>query len=507
MKVLKKISIVLALFFVAIVPTAMVKADAAVTPLLGTPTGYTQASDVDYTTSGSYIVNWGAREEDCKFLSTYAESFYTGNYTYASLSQKKGGTSKSDAPKSNLYSALKTLMKDNHKKETSYSATRDLYKYTDCVNSNSNKISSFYSGKELSGTWDSGKTWNREHTWPNSKGLGGNDENDIMMLRPTWVQENSSRGNTAYGQSSGYYDPNGEGDGKVNLRGDCARIVLYVYVRWGNTNSMWGNSGVMESVDVLLQWMEEDPVDTWEMGRNDAVQSITGTRNVFVDYPEFAWQLFGEVIPENMSTPSGMANNGQGGNTGGNDSSSDVHEHKWSDWTVVTQPTETQEGSQKRVCACGEEEWETIAKLENGGSSDNTHEHNYSKWITVKEATETENGEKRRTCLSCGETDVVTVFPNGDEHRFTDWEIVKEATETERGFKSRTCTDENCGYHDMEVIPKLESNPNTSDSESGFDSNSLTAVGCESAIISGSSLISVAIFLGCAIVCKKGKKE
>ena len=72
----------------------------------------------------------------------------------------------------------------------------------------------------------------------------------------------------------------------------------------------------------LLAWMEEDPVDTWEMGRNDAVQSITGTRNVFVDYPEYAWLLFGREIPSDMTTPSGEAAGGNGnqggsGNQGG----------------------------------------------------------------------------------------------------------------------------------------------------------------------------------------------
>ena len=42
------------------------------------------------------------------------------------------------------------------------------------------------------------------------------------------------------------------------------------------------------------------------MGRNDSVQSITGVSNVFVDYPEYAWLLFGQEVPE-MVTPSGKA--------------------------------------------------------------------------------------------------------------------------------------------------------------------------------------------------------
>ena len=56
---------------------------------------------------------------------------------------------------------------------------------------------------------------------------------------------------------------------------------------------------------MLLAWIEEDPVDTWELGRNDSVESILGFRNVFVDYPELAFDLFEEPVPANMQTPSG----------------------------------------------------------------------------------------------------------------------------------------------------------------------------------------------------------
>jgi hypothetical protein len=130
-----------------------------------------------------------------------------------------------------------------------------------------------------------------------------------MMLRPTSSSVNSSRGNNAYGASAGFYDPNEVTNGRLNLHGDVARIFLYVYVRWGNTANPWGTEGVIESKDVLLRWMEEDPVDTWEMGRNDSVESITGTRNVFVDYPELAFALFDAELPTTMTTPSGEAIN------------------------------------------------------------------------------------------------------------------------------------------------------------------------------------------------------
>ena len=271
------------------------------------------AATVDYVYSGKYVYNWGERDEPATFLSPMAEDFYAdNNVTYQRLASYSGSSTVSSVPYSALFSQLHELMYDNLDNPTSYDATRDLFKYTDCENSGGS-ISSFYSGKAIGPSWDGGKTWNREHVWPNSKSNGGSNSNtqretDIMMLRPASVSENSSRSNTAYGEGSKFYDPNELGQ---NVRGDAARIVLYVYVCWGGSDKhdgaldyMWGSSGVMESKDVLLKWMEEDPVDTWELGRNDSVEAITGTRNVFVDYPELAFLLFNEDVPDNYDTPS-----------------------------------------------------------------------------------------------------------------------------------------------------------------------------------------------------------
>lgn len=272
------------------------------------------ADYVDYAYSGDYIYNWGERGEIATFLSQNAESFYKENNTsYELLSALSGSSSESGVPSSALYKELHDLMESNHSYETSYNATKSLFQYTDCEN-NGGEISSFYSGTPIGPTWNGG--WNREHTWPNSKGdASGNGENDLMMLRPTSTSENSSRGNTAYGQSSGYYNPNSESNGKYDLRGDVARIVLYVYVRWECTNTgssynpdgIFGTDGVIESKEVMLDWIEQDPVDTWELGRNDSAESILGTRNVFVDYPELAFILYNEEIPTDYTTPSGNA--------------------------------------------------------------------------------------------------------------------------------------------------------------------------------------------------------
>ncbi len=268
------------------------------------PTGWTHGSHVISKRVDGHLCNWGVRGETALFLSNDALDFYADNewgvgrsWGYFAISDYAGGSGTEDATDSPLYAFLHDFLAGKQTHVTTYGETRGLYRYTDCMANQADFISSFYSGRKLNGAWDNAATWNREHTWPNSKSTG-QQENDIMMLRPTSVKENSSRGNLAFGESSGYYNPNSESDGRFDLRGDCARICLYCYVRYPeNAGNMWGQSGVMESLDLLLDWMAQDPVDTWEMGRNDAVEDITGVRNVFVDYPELAWALFGQEVP------------------------------------------------------------------------------------------------------------------------------------------------------------------------------------------------------------------
>ncbi len=366
MKVFTKVTLALALLACISAPVFSATASAA------EPTGYTDPSEVTYNKSGSYIYNWGVRGEESTFLSTYAQSFYEGSYVYSVLSDKAGGTAQADAPSSELYASLQTLMKSKQTEETTYGETRYQYCYTDCEGGGG-AISCFYTQKDIGPDWDQGKTWNREHTWPNSKGDdSGNGENDIMMLRPADSSTNSSRGNKAYGEgdSKTFYDPDQDLPEGSSVRGDCARITLYVYTRWGNTRSMWGASGVIESLNILLKWMEEDPVDTWEMGRNDAVQAITGTRNVFVDYPEYAWLLFGKEIPSDMVTPSGEAKKGSvdplppDSSVEEPDSSIGKHEHTYGEWETTREPTEEKEGLRQRKCTlCGAPEFDKIPKL------------------------------------------------------------------------------------------------------------------------------------------------
>ena len=260
---------------------------------------YVYGSYEDFT---NVIYNWGMRGATATFLSPNAEDYYEAKGTsYEELAALAGSTD-DDATDSALYAELKTLMTEAMT-EIDYDDARGLLAFTDCE-MRGQTISCFYSAGPIGPEWDGGNTWNREHIWPQSK-INDNADEDIMMLRPANSKLNSGRGNKPYGDSTGYYVPNGNfGDAGYDIRGDVARTLLYGYIRWDNTEYMWGTNGVIESVEVLLAWMAADPVDTWEMGRNDAIESINGCRNVFVDYPELAFELFEQESPEDMATPS-----------------------------------------------------------------------------------------------------------------------------------------------------------------------------------------------------------
>jgi endonuclease I len=306
MRKLLSFMLVLVLVLTPLVSNAAPSSSFITTP----PTGYDSADDVRYVTASvsgrTVITNWGARGETCVFLTRYVDSYYTDSYN--TMAGWTGGTSTSNVTSSQMYKELKELMTDSHEFYTYYDGNknvRNFYKYTDCVSNDTSKVALIYRGGLVSSAWDGGNTWNQEHCAPQSiLNKVSQPTGDIMHLRPSNPSENSSRGNKTYGTKSGNYDPG------ISVRGDCARMMLYMHVRWG-TNL----TSLIESVDLMLQWMKDDPVDTWEMARNDSVQSITGVRNVFVDYPELAFLMFSKSVPQDMTTPSGYAKNGTGSTT------------------------------------------------------------------------------------------------------------------------------------------------------------------------------------------------
>ena len=265
--------------------------------------------------------NSGVRGEICLSLDgTGAAAYYSGENSYEKLSSLAEGE---------LLASLRSLMTSTHKYKSSYAESRDLATKTDCEGGDGKIVLLYTSSKvEFSDFIGSGSIgWNREHVWP--KSLGGFDNSgagaDLHHVRPDDVTTNAKRGNLKFGNVSsgaevkgsslvsgalGGYSAGGYFEPLDNVKGDVARICLYVYVRYGGELSKCSSiTNVFESVDVLLEWCESDPVDTWEMGRNEVVGKIQGNRNVFIDYPEYAFLLFGREVPADMTTPSGMAKN------------------------------------------------------------------------------------------------------------------------------------------------------------------------------------------------------
>ena len=247
-------------------------------------------------------------------------AYYTGNYTYANLIALTN-----DA----LFGRINTLMGSTCllKSGYSYDKLRDQYVNVDRDLNTQDNIISYYDGSSFEGTWDSGDTWNREHTWPQSKGARtGPISYDMQSVRPANKSVNSSRGNKGYGEGSKYYDPNeitisNTAYKSTNLgtyRGDCARVIMYDYLVYGlagsyknalcsntaqllekiGSNPVKSDSIVFESLRIMLKWHMQDPPSLTEMVRNDGAQKYQGNRNPLIDYPELAIQVFLEDMKE-----------------------------------------------------------------------------------------------------------------------------------------------------------------------------------------------------------------
>ena len=239
-------------------------------------------------------------------------AYYTGDYTYDALIDLSG-----DA----LFGRLNKLMGNTCRIASgfSYDKLRNNYVNVDRDLNKDGNIIGYYNGVSFKAVWDSGKTWNREHTWPQSKGANKSTSmgHDMQSVRPTQTSVNSSRGNDAYGEGSSYYDPDKDVSisnphyKKTNLgtyRGDAARVILYDYLVYGeaggNKNALYngnaqllsklGGSGVFESIHVLLKWHMQDPPSLTEMVRNDGAQDYQGNRNPIIDYPELAIEIFSD---------------------------------------------------------------------------------------------------------------------------------------------------------------------------------------------------------------------
>jgi endonuclease I len=186
----------------------------------------------------------------------------------------------------------------------------------------------YYLGSDQCGSYSNeGDCYNREHSWPSS---WFNDQStprtDLHHIFPTDGYVNNRRSNNAFGEvrSASWTSRNGSKLGNCKTsgftgtvfepideyKGDFARAIMYMSVRYYSEDSGWGSSDMTTkseikpwAINMLLRWNEQDPVSQKEIDRNNVIyRDYQHNRNPFVDHPEYArmiWDPTWNTIEEN----------------------------------------------------------------------------------------------------------------------------------------------------------------------------------------------------------------
>ncbi|WP_073087350.1 endonuclease [Winogradskyella jejuensis] len=254
---------------------------------------------------------------------------------YSSLNGKSG---------QDLRDAVQVIIADPNEVRThSYADVFNILKIADQNPENSNQVWLVYTeeGRSKLDQQNSGIStgkWNREHTFPRSRG-GFNDwddfddeatginvfittnadslrhaNSDAHALRAADASENSRRSNANYSNNfsttSGLREYNGpanvdpaNGIG-ISFRGDVARSVLFLDLRYNGLDVVSGfpnsndsnDDGTLGNLDVLLQWHEDDTPDDYEMNRNNVVYEWQRNRNPLIDLPDLVDYIWGDKV-------------------------------------------------------------------------------------------------------------------------------------------------------------------------------------------------------------------
>lgn len=226
----------------------------------------------------------------------------------------------------------------------SYDGLIDAYKKTDTrpdgyVRDWYSNATSYRHGTDTGGYKKEGDSYNREHTVPQSWFNEAKPmKSDIVHVVPTDGYVNNRRssypfgevGSVTYASKNGYcklgscvtsgysgtvFEPNDE------IKGDIARIYFYMVTCYEDRAISWGHSvfsnnkaqGLEQwTLDMMMRWSKQDPVDEVEKARNNAVQEVQGNRNPFVDYPGLEDYIWGT-----LKTSSFSYDNYAGGSGGG----------------------------------------------------------------------------------------------------------------------------------------------------------------------------------------------
>lgn len=210
---------------------------------------------------------------------------------------------------------LKTFLYDLIKGHTfvTYGDLRDALQVTDADPDQVGNIILLYTGDSISGTWDSGSSWNREHVWPRSLGdmsgsnsSGDTEYSDMHHLRPANPGVNGLRSNFEFDNADGSaklvngtddcYTDSDSFEPRDEVKGDVARMIFYMAVRYEGENgeidlevieAIDGNYPTFGKLSTLIQWHLNDLPDEFELNRNEVIFGYQANRNPFIDHPEF----------------------------------------------------------------------------------------------------------------------------------------------------------------------------------------------------------------------------
>lgn len=240
----------------------------------------------------------GETKVEYRFESSFAgekgsEAYESGVFVIpASLSRYYSGVNfslKGDALKDEL--AKLTIAK--HTRFLEYEQRHQyLYRATEDPK-NPNNVILIYDSRSVSKS-ERSRTFNTEHVYPKSFLPGGVAPNDVHNFYPCTIKVNSDRGNKPFADGSGAYHNMGAywfpGE---EWRGDIARIIFYINIRYNDPIERVSTGGVA----MLLKWNVQDPVSDLEKQRNEVFEQAQGNRNVFIDNPYLATLIWGGDAP------------------------------------------------------------------------------------------------------------------------------------------------------------------------------------------------------------------
>lgn len=152
--------------------------------------------------------------------------------------------------------------------------------------------------------------WEREHVFAKSLaspvliGTGntvnaGSDAHNLRAIDCNW---NATRNNNIFEDAQGYARKLTSGNWYPGdeWKGDVARIIMYMYVRYGARTlpTAIGAGGslnyhIPDMPDLFLKWNREDPPSAFEVRRNNTIFDVQQNRNPFIDNPYLATIVWG----------------------------------------------------------------------------------------------------------------------------------------------------------------------------------------------------------------------